>query len=106
MGQFKEWIGKKQPQEDYEFGIKPIPKKNAEGGFDPTTTEQVKVFKNADLITLPVIGTNCANCMFVKVTDEKAGIGYCMHKNVQEWVTSKMCCKYWSHPDVKRQWEV
>lgn len=94
MEQFKEWLGKKH-----------IPKKNTDGGFDPQTPQQLKVFKKVDLITLPVDGTNCGNCMFMK-TINKDGVGFCTHKDVKEWVTKKMCCALWSHTDVKRQWKV
>jgi hypothetical protein len=106
MGKFNEWLGKKQPEKEYEWGYgKDIPEKNAEGGFDPQTQQQLKVFKKVDLITLPVEGTNCGNCMFIKNVD-KNGVGFCTHKDVQEWVTKKMCCALWSHPQVKRQWNV
>lgn len=106
MGQFKEWVGKKQPKDNYESGLgKPIPeKKNAQGGFDPTSKEQIKKFKKVDLITLPVEGTNCGNCMFMVKVDK--GVGWCNHKEVLEYVTPRMCCALWNNTDVKRQWEV
>ena len=106
METFQEWVGKKQPEKEFDVGYgKEMPnKKNQGGGFDPQTPQQLKVFKKIDLITLPVEGTNCGNCMFIKTTGN--GVGFCSHKDVKEWVTSKMCCALWSNEKVKRQWDV
>jgi hypothetical protein len=107
MGGFQEWVGKKRVVDNFELGLgKSIPEnKNAGGGFDPTSKEQVKKFKKVDLITLPVEGTNCGNCMFMVPVDKAKGVGWCNHKDVLEFVTPKMCCAMWNHTDVKRQWE-
>ncbi len=76
---------------------------NQEGGFNPETNKQVKRFKHADLITLPkeVKGTNCGNCSFMK---KQGKYGFCKHEEIQDWVTDRMCCKYWNHHGVKRSW--
>jgi|SRR5581483_4433938 len=97
--QFTEWITEK---ESFEKGFgKKIPTKNEQGGFDPTK-DQIAKFKKIDLITLPVAGTNCGNCMFMKPVDD---VGFCTHKDVQEYITNKMCCVFWNNTGVKRKWD-
>jgi hypothetical protein len=88
---------------------KHLPKKpletNNQGGFDAQNKEQTKRHKHADLITLPenVKGTNCGNCSFMILQGEK--VGFCKHPEIQDWVTTRMCCAYWTHEGVKRSWE-
>jgi len=79
--------------------------RNKEGGFEPKTNEQKSKWKKVDLITLPeeVKGTNCFNCKFI--AKKEGNVGYCTHKDVQEWVTSKMCCALWDHSNVKRSYD-
>lgn len=64
--------------------------------------------KAADLIEFrkDISGTNCANCQFVEVTDEKKGEGICKHPEVGQPVTSRMCCIYWDDAGTKRVWEM
>lgn len=80
-------------------------KKNSLGGLDPHNEKEKKIHKHADLITLPkeIQGTNCGNCQYIK--DVKEGVGYCNHPDLKCFVSDRMCCKYWSHHDVKRLWE-
>jgi hypothetical protein len=100
MGTFKDWLkaekDAKTPEKPGEF--KP------DGGIHPTTEEDVKKFKHADLIVLPnsVEGTNCGNCSFA--TDKSNGMMHCKHPDLGITVTERMCCKYWDHKDVKRNW--
>lgn len=77
---------------------------NSGGGFDPENEEEHARYKHADLITLPssVEGTNCSNCKFVKKVEN--GLNFCEHEDVKMYVTPRMCCKYWDHEDVKRDW--
>lgn len=79
-------------------GVNPI------GGYSYSNKSDVSVARRADLITLPkeIKGTNCANCMFVKILDEKKGLGFCNHKHVELPVTAKMCCIYWDAEGVLR----
>lgn len=107
MKTFEQWQNEKlNENKQFEHGIgKKMPKKkNAQGGFDPTP-EQIKVFKKVDLITLTVSGTNCGNCMYFRKDEDKKGVGYCIHREVQEWVTDKMCCAEWSRDDIVRKWQ-
>jgi hypothetical protein len=101
MIDYHEW----KKNQDLEKGVgKPEPtKKNDQGGFDPTPAQYSK-FKKVDLITLPVEGTNCGNCMFFRESNEK-GVGFCIHEQVREWVNNKMCCALWNNSGVKRKWE-
>ncbi len=100
MISFNEW---QNSQLEAGFGKKVPEKKNDQGGFDPAP-DQVKKFKKIDLITLPVEGTNCGNCLFMKSSAQK-GVGFCTHKDVQEWVTSHMCCVFWDNSKVERKWK-
>lgn len=60
--------------------------------------------EHSDLITLPdgVEGTNCGNCRFVDKTQDPP---YCLHEEVEQSVTPRMCCKYWDSEGAKRAWE-
>lgn len=80
---------------------------NKEDGIDYTSVEDNNKAKKADLITLPeeVKGTNCANCKFVKIIEEKAGLGFCEHPDVKLNVTKRMCCKLWDHNNASRSWK-
>jgi hypothetical protein len=77
---------------------------NQQGGFDPQTDPQIKRFKHVDLITLPedIKGTNCGNCSYMR---HQGKIGFCTHKEIQDWVTDRNCCAYWDHPNARRSWE-
>jgi hypothetical protein len=104
MIDYRSWLEHSEGGEMSEhLPSKPL-EKNKLGGFDPETKEQVNIFKHVDLITLPkeVEGTNCSNCRFVR---KQNNLGFCTHKEIQQWVTPRMCCAYWSHDDVKRLWE-
>jgi hypothetical protein len=72
--------------------------KNSDGGLDPLTDKQKKIWKKADLITLPaeIKGTNCGNCSFYKD-------GFCEHKAIKDKVTPRMCCAYWDNLKVVRK---
>jgi hypothetical protein len=99
---FNEWVDIRE-QEDSRPN-KPT-KTNSQGGFDPISNE-IPVFKKADLITLPenVEGTNCFNCEYVKkMKDGKTG--FCENEAVKQWVNERMCCAYWDNHDVKRLWK-
>lgn len=80
---------------------------NKQKGIDYNTNTDNKKAKEADLITLPkeVKGTNCSNCKFVKIIDEKHKIGFCEHPKVKLNVTDHMCCKFWDNKDALRSWE-
>lgn len=107
MGRFSEWL-----QEHKDPIVKGKPKEEKPGkttldhGFRPKNEAELKKFKHADLIVLPnkIEGTNCGNCEY---GSEKGidGILYCRHKDLECWVTDRMCCKYWDHADVKRNWK-
>lgn len=100
MINYQEW--KKNQEFEKGYGKEVPAKKNEQGGFDPSPG-QIAKFKKVDLITLPVEGTNCGNCMFMKPSSQD-GVGFCTHKDIQEWVTKKMCCALWNNADVKRKW--
>jgi len=102
MGTFKDWLkaekDAKTPETPGEF--------TPDHGIRPTTEEQVKKFKHADLIVLPekIEGTNCGNCKYA--ADKSGGMMFCKHPDLELVVTERMCCKYWDHKDVKRNWKV
>lgn len=79
--------------------IKDGERTNSLGGYDPATAEAIDTFRQADLITLPrgIAGTNCGNCGFFRD-------GFCAHRLIRKPVTVRMCCSYWSRPDVERVW--
>lgn len=79
----------------------------AQGGNVSPLQSQADRAKAADLVILPenVQGTNCSNCQFVQLIDEKEGKGYCKHPKVDQPVTARMCCIYWDAPGTRRIWE-
>ena len=108
MRSLKQWQESQQTPDPDELDaktVKPVDK-NDRGGLDPKGDAQIRKFKQVDLITLPqgVAGANCFNCEYIEITDRSKGIGFCKHKEVQEWVTKKMLCPKWSHPDLIRYW--
>lgn len=76
--------------------------KNKQGGLNPETDQEKKMFKRVDLITLPegVAGTNCGNCKHVE--DVKDGAGFCAHPDIKHKVTARMCCAKWDNSGVVR----
>lgn len=104
MEKFNIWLEHKDPIKVPDSIPVQDKEKNAEGGFDPESKKEVKIYKHADLITLPVgvEGTNCGNCEYIK--NMKKGVGFCTHKEIQQHVTARQCCKYWDHGKVKRSW--
>jgi hypothetical protein len=42
----------------------------------------------------------CGNGEYIK--DVKEGVGYCNHPDLKCFVSDRMCCKYWDHKKVKR----
>lgn len=99
MGTFKDWL-KTEKDAKTPGDFKP------DGGLRPRNEEEVKKFKHADLIVLPnnIEGTNCGNCKYA--SDKSNGMLYCKHPDLELVVTEKMCCRYWDHADVKRNWTV
>ncbi len=77
---------------------------NEIGGYR-YSEEQNKIAKKVDLLTLPkgVEGTNCFNCVFIKKYDNHTG--FCINKDIQLPVTSKMCCALWYGEGSFRSWE-
>ena len=63
---------------------------NAQGGLKITNAGDLKKAKEADLVTLPGKG----KMPTVKV--------WCKHKDVDQWVTPRMCCAFWDAPGVLR----
>ncbi len=57
--------------------------------------------RHVDLGTLPwdLEGTNCGSCLFFEPSKSVEGItvGQCLHPEVSQPVTSRMCCAIWSH---------
>ncbi len=84
---------------------KPKPDEGRGKGIRPHTEEEIKKFRHADLIVLPdtVEGTNCGNCKYA--SDKSDGMMYCKHPDIEIYVTDRNCCKYWDHPEVKRNWK-
>jgi len=76
------------------------------GGYNYSEKEN-QTAKKVDLITLPksVEGTNCSNCMYVKILDANKGLGFCTHKEIQLPVTARMCCSLWNAEGSLRSWE-
>lgn len=97
--------GKKHTYNGKKLTDREILKKMAEGGN--VIDAQALRAKQADLVTLPnnIKGTNCSNCQFVHITDDKAGQGYCRHPKVDQPVTARMCCIYWDAPGTERIWQ-
>lgn len=82
------------------------------GGVLPNTRSEAERAKHADLITFPkgITGVTCANCSYrVPLEDvlgqKIKGAGYCQHPEVDQPVTPKMCCNYWSLPGTLRSWK-
>lgn len=69
----------------------------AEQKADSSALERAK---RVDLITLPegITGTNCFNCKYIKDS-------YCVHPEVDQPVTERMCCALWDAEGTKRAWE-
>lgn len=115
MGDFKSWKEYKTLMGAEDFSVpqhsaepdhagEDGQEKNKQGGFDPRNEEEIKKFKHADLITLPVSvsGTNCGNCQHFQ--GHGNAVGYCDHHDILQNVTSRMCCVYWNHSGVSREW--
>lgn len=66
---------------------------DSQGGF-LVPYDAIKRAREADLITLP-------GRPAVKPTQKL----HCDHKEVQQWVTPRMCCAFWDAEGVKRAWE-
>lgn len=66
----------------------------------PPESSQLERAEHSDLITLPdgIEGTNCGNCEYVRET-------YCVHPEVDQEVSPRMCCKYWDAPGTHRAWK-
>ena len=99
---FSDWLKQKKKDDAPETPGKFKPDK----GLRPCNEKELKKFRHADLIVLPdsVEGTNCGNCKFADKTGD-TDMNYCKHKDLEMWVTERMCCKMWDHKDVKRNWK-
>lgn len=73
---------------------KPVDKSelNEFGGLKAPNEAYVKMSKHADLVTLPGKAT-------VKIK------AYCEHKDINDFVTERMCCAYWDGEGVKREFK-
>lgn len=80
--------------------VDPSPLKKSADLFQEPSPGSINRARNTDLITLPegVKGTNCGNCMYVQE-------GYCIHPEVDQPVTERMCCALWDHSEAIRSWE-
>lgn len=67
----------------------------------PVGEKELDRAKHVDLIILPdkVTGTNCGNCKYIN-----EDVNFCDHEEIMLPVTSRMCCAYWDHKEVKRPW--
>ena len=64
---------------------------NKQGGVDTTDNTELKLAEAADLLTLP--GS--------KLVKEKH---HCDHPKVNQYVTQRMCCAYWSNTGAYRSY--
>jgi hypothetical protein len=65
---------------------------NSNGGLKPPNKEYIAMSKRVDLVTLPGKDT-------VKVK------GFCYHKDINDWVTERMCCAKWDASGVIRDYK-
>jgi hypothetical protein len=65
---------------------------NKYGGLKPPNKEYIAMSKRVDLVTLPGKDT-------VKVK------GFCYHKDINDWVTERMCCAKWDAKGVIRDYK-
>ena len=65
---------------------------NKYGGLKPPNKEYIAMSKRVDLVTLP--GKD--------VVKEK---GFCYHKDINDWVTERMCCALWDGKGVIRDYK-
>jgi hypothetical protein len=65
---------------------------NKYGGLKPPNKEYIAMSKRVDLVTLPGKDT-------VKVK------GFCYHKDINDWVTERMCCAKWDGKGVLRDYK-
>jgi hypothetical protein len=65
---------------------------NTNGGLKPPNKEYIAMSKRVDLVTLPGKDT-------VKVK------GFCYHKDINDWVTERMCCAKWDAKGVIRDYK-
>jgi hypothetical protein len=65
---------------------------NSNGGLKPPNKEYIAMSKRVDLVTLPGKDT-------VKVK------GFCYHKDINDWVTERMCCAKWDATGVIRDYK-
>lgn len=65
---------------------------NGNGGLKPPNKEYIAMSKRVDLVTLPGKDT-------VKVK------GFCYHKDINDWVTERMCCAKWDAKGVIRDYK-
>ena len=85
-------------------------KVNDQCGLVPRTKTAARRAAKADLGTLPVgmSGTNCANCEYAtrKQVIKEGGadviVAFCAHTRVEQYVTHRMCCAFWSAPGFLR----
>ncbi len=65
---------------------------NKYGGLKPPNKEYIAMSKRVDLVTLPGKDT----------VKEK---GFCYHKDINDWVTERMCCAKWDGEGVIREYK-
>jgi hypothetical protein len=65
---------------------------NKYGGLKPPNKEYIAMSKRVDLVTLPGKDT----------VKEK---GFCFHKDINDWVTERMCCAKWDGRGVIRDYK-
>jgi len=65
---------------------------NKYGGLKPPNKEYIAMSKRVDLVTLPGKDT----------VKEK---GFCYHKDINDWVTERMCCAKWDGKGVIRDYK-
>lgn len=65
---------------------------NKYGGLKPPNKEYIAMSKRVDLVTLPGKDT----------VKEK---GFCSHKDINDWVTERMCCAKWDGKGVLRDYK-
>jgi hypothetical protein len=80
-------------------------KPNEMGGYQYQFKEDKDAAMNADLITIPVLGTNCGNCMFFR-GPKNSHVGSCAHSALNNVpITDRQCCAYWANPMQINSWD-
>lgn len=91
MNDYRKWLIKEGKEPGLVF--------DKQGGVVPQNIASAKEY---DLITLPVVGTNCFNCEYIV---GEGPVRFCRHEKIQQYVNKHNCCALWNHDDVHRPWK-